>query len=325
MRIDQSFLPIVTTFSVTSPALPLEPCLRDPRLLSKAFLEYRDRVGLKSFPIMWDSNFAAEVFGCRLGFREREAYVVEHQPFPSRGRLQEYRVPDVRDCERAQLMLEAVGIMAKHASKEEPLIVNTTAPFTAATKIFGVENLLLKLLDEPDQVKALLGKITEFILRYSDQLIAGGAHVLFVGEPMASPEIISPHMFREFVLPELKRMMRTMIRPTLLHICGNVKPILKDMVETGATLLSLDQRVELKDVREIVGQEVLLGGNLDPVGVLFEKTPEEISDAARRCFEEGGPGRFVLMPGCTVLPDTPVENIRAMMRVAEEAAGQINA
>jgi [methyl-Co(III) methanol-specific corrinoid protein]:coenzyme M methyltransferase len=319
MKINQSFLPIVTTFSVTSSDLPLEKCLKDPSLLSTAFLEYREKVGYTSFPIMWDGNFTAEALGCKLGFKEREAYVVEPLPFPSEGQLPKFTVPNLGDSERIEVILEAVRSVAKDASEEEPLIANTTAPFTAATKIFGVETLLVKLFDEPEQVKALLSKITEFILSYSDRLIEAGANVLFVAEPMASPEIISPNMFREFVLPELKRIMDSLRRPTLLHICGNVVPILKDMAETRATLLSLDQRVDLRKVREIVGKDVLLGGNLDPVEVLLKQTPEKVDQAARKCYEDGGPDQFILMPGCTILPDTPVENIRAMMQVAKEA------
>jgi [methyl-Co(III) methanol-specific corrinoid protein]:coenzyme M methyltransferase len=321
MNIRQSFLPIITTFSVTSGSLPLENCLKDPGLLSKAFLGYREKVGLTSFPIMWDSHSTAEAFGCKLGFKEREAYVAEYQPFPPEGQLQEFRVPHGGDSERVQVILKAVKAVARHASEGEPLIANTTAPFTAATKIFGVENLLLKLWDAPKQVMIILHKITDFILSYSDRLIEEGADILFVGEPMASPEIISPNMFREFVLPELKRLVEGLRRPTLLHICGNVYPILKDMTETGATLLSLDQRVELKKVREVVGKDVLLGGNLDPV-LLLEKSPDEIFRAAQKCFEEGGPDHFVLMPGCTIPPDTPVENIQAMIRAAEEVGGR---
>jgi uroporphyrinogen decarboxylase len=91
------------------------------------------------------------------------------------------------------------------------------------------------------------------------------------------------------------------------------------MAETRATLLSLDQRVDLRKVREIVGKDVLLGGNLDPVEVLLKQTPEKVDQAARKCYEDGGPDQFILMPGCTILPDTPVENIRAMMQVAKEA------
>lgn len=311
------FMPIVTTFSVTSSRLPLEKCLNDPDLLSAAFLDYRERVGLECFPIMWDSHFTAEAFGCTLGFTEREAVVQHPLAFPSGGEVNSFYVPEINASPRVQCMLEAVKKVSRCAS-ESPVIANTTAPFTAATKIFGVENLLIKLYDEPDQVKLVLRKIADFIKAYSDQLVESGATVLFVGEPMGSPEIISPLMFREFVFPELKRIVSFSRAPSILHICGNVYPILREMVDIGADLLSVDQRVELKRVREIVGWEVLLGGNLDPVEVLLKGTPETVTQAARRCYQEAGPQRLVLMPGCTILPETPVENIRAMIQVTRE-------
>ena len=89
-------------------------------------------------------------------------------------------------------------------------------------------------------------------------------------------------------------------------------------MEIEFTVLSLDQCIELKNVRDIVGKDILLGGNIDPGHVLFDKTPDAVADASRQCFKGGGPGNFLLMPGCTIVPGTPAENIRAMMAVARQ-------
>ncbi len=117
----------------------------------------------------------------------------------------------------------------------------------------------------------------------------------------------------------MKRLIQSADCSTILHICGDVTPILNDMVEADPTILSLDQCVNLKRARDLVGDKITLGGNLDPGSVLHDKTPEQISEDAWSCCKEGGSDNFILMPGCTILPGTPTENIKAMIKVAHEA------
>lgn len=314
------FFPIVTTHSVTSQGIPLELFMNDSELLSQVFLDYQQKVGYDCFPIMEDSTFTAEAFGCKIGFKEREAFVTEPLSFSSEEEIESYNIPKPENCRRIQLILEAVKYVSRYASKERPVIANSTAPLTSAAKIMGMENLLKKMVREPRLITKLLDKVTEFIISFTDALLEAGADIIFVADPIASADVISPQMFKRFAFPQLNRLIRGIHRPTILHICGNIYPIVHDMIETGPTMLSIDHCVSIKKVRRMVGKDIILGGNLDPGDILFEKTPQQVTDESWRCFREGGRENFILMPGCTIIPDTPVENIRAMMKVAKEAA-----
>ena len=196
-------------------------------------------------------------------------------------------------------------------------MVNSPGPLSSASRILGMDNLMLKLVTEPALVKTLLEKLTQFIISFTDALIEAGADIIFLPEPAGSTNLISPGMFREFVFPILKRQIEQIGRPTVLHICGKIIPIVRDMADTDAEILSIDQDVSIQKARELIDDNVALGGNIDPIEVLAKKTPEEISRISRMNCHEGG-ANFVLMPGCTITPDTPVENIRAMMNVAKE-------
>ena len=293
--------------------------MQDSALLSRTFLEYREKMGYESYLLMEESTFTAEALGCKIAFKQHEAYVTEPLTFFSTQEVEDYRPPPLDKCERISMILEAVRHVAPFASAERPLVVNSTAPLTVAAKMMGMEDLLRKMIKQPDLVMILLGKVTDFISSFARALLDSGAHIIFVADPVASPALISPGMFRNFVLPQLKRLITGIRGQSILHICGNVEPIAGDMAQTGATIMSLDHCVDLKKIRQVVGEETVLGGNLDPGTLLYEGTAEEVSRAARQCCRNGGPGRFVLMPGCTLVPGTPVENIRTMMSVAREA------
>jgi MtaA/CmuA family methyltransferase len=318
--IKQTFLPIISTFSISSQGTPLEVIARDSQLLAQAFYDYQQKVGYDCLPMVGDSTDIAEAFGCEIGIGQREPFVKQPRIFSSEEEVAQLDIPKIRNFRGVQVTLQTVGILARYAKKEIPVIVNSPGPLTATGRILGVENLMLSMASEPAIVKLFLEKVTQFTISYTEALVDAGADIIFLPDPVASGDLISPKMFREFVFPMLKRQIDSINRPTLLHICGRILPIAKDMVDTGATLLSIDQTTDIKEIRAAIGEDVILGGNLDPVEVLEKKRPEEVADAARRCCREGGEN-FILMPGCAITPETPVANIKALIEVAKDELG----
>jgi len=318
-KIVNTFIPIVTIYTVASKKFPLESIMSDDALLSRAFLSYQERVGYDSIPLMADSTFTAEAFGCEIDFNINEAFVSRPLEFSSIGEIKRIKPPKPEECKRLALILKAINRVSQSASAKMPVISNSTAPLTSAAKMIGLENLAKKMVTDPDFVLSVLDKVTDFIISFAHALVRAGAQIIFIADPVASPALISPKMFKRFVVPSLKRLIETISCPVILHICGDIYPILQDMIETGPDILSLDQCVNLKEARHQMGKEMFLGGNIDPGAVLFEKIPEQVAEASWQCCMEGGPENFILMPGCTIVPGTPIDNIRAMMNVANDA------
>ena len=144
-----------------------------------------------------------------------------------------------------------------------------------------------------------------------------GARFLLIPEPTASASMIAPRLFEEWVLPRLRRIMKNIDRPCILHICGDTSSLLGAMARTGARVLSLDQCLDLRTARA-GSPEVALGGNVDPVKSLLLGSPQEVKEDAWNCLRQAGTERFILMSGCSVPPGTPEKNLRAMIEAATE-------
>jgi len=312
----QSFLPIVTTYTVCSEQAPLEAVAADSRLLAQVFYEHQQKAGYDCLPIMGDSTYVAEAFGCEIGYDPREPFVKQTLALTDTAEVARLDIPQVDDHPRLLAMLQAVGILARQADNKMPVLVNSPGPLSSAGRIMGIDNLMLNMALNPALVKGLLEKVPRFIVAYTEALIEWGADIIFLPDPMASSDLISPAMFNEFVMPMLKHQVGRIDKPILLHICGKIMPIAGDMADTGATLLSIDQQVDIQSMREAIGPGVLIGGNLDPVEMIEKKTAEQIASAARRCCRQAGEN-FILMPGCTITPRTPVENIKALIETAK--------
>jgi MtaA/CmuA family methyltransferase len=175
----------------------------------------------------------------------------------------------------------------------------------------GVENAMLDLIDEPDIFVAAGEVIVQNAIAFAVAQIKAGADMVGVGDSAAS--LISPDMYAKLVMP-LERKLIAAIHEAgataKLHVCGNISNIVEYMVDSGADVIDVDWMVSLSRARELAGPDVTLCGNINPAGVLFEGSPEDVAEAARECLNEV-PDKFILMPGCEVPPATPEKNIRA--------------
>ena len=79
----------------------------------------------------------------------------------------------------------------------------------------------------------------------------------------------------------------------------------------------LDWLSPMSEGREKMGPEQVLLGNIDPVRVLKDGTPESVYEAVGECHRQAGE-RFIVGAGCEVPRETPPANLRAMVRYARE-------
>jgi uroporphyrinogen-III decarboxylase len=193
-------------------------------------------------------------------------------------------------------------------------------PFSLAAALMGINEIMLKVVDDPPFVKALMWRCAEYQMAYGAALATAGADLLSGGD---SPVIlVGPELYQRLALPfeqhvitELKK--RTG-KPVSLHVCGKAGPWLPAMAVSGAEVLEIDHFVDLSEACRLVGPELTLWGNLDPVGVLAQGSVAEVQHAAQEALaavRAAGHRRFVLSSGCTLALETPYANLEALLRI----------
>jgi MtaA/CmuA family methyltransferase len=131
--------------------------------------------------------------------------------------------------------------------------------------------------------------------------------------------VISPADYEEWAFPYERKVIeawKAYGAKTLLHICGDSSKVLHLYAQTGADVIEIDHKVDLALARELVGDRCCLIGNVDPVTVLLQGTPEQVRacPALPRARRGGG---YLLGSGCVVPRITPLENVRAMVQAAQ--------
>lgn len=265
----------------------------------------------------------AEAIGSRLAFPDNTAYVIDY-PVKELRDLDRLKIPDPNSDGRLPRFLEATDMVLKTVGDQVPVSLTTAGPFTTAANIRGTEHFLRDLRRDPEFVHRLLRFAIDSILPFAREVIALGGRI-GIAEPVASGTLISPKVFREFALPYLRDLVEAIKRLTggaapSLHVCGNSSKIWHDMADTGASVLSLDDEVDLAEARAVVGDRVALLGNIRPTATMVMGTPADVRENVRECLAKGigTPKGYILGMGCALPINTPPENVHALIDAARE-------
>lgn len=196
-------------------------------------------------------------------------------------------------------------------------------PFTASYLAMGMERFFAALHRRPAFVRQLLENRTEYCVAMLAGATSMGAEVLVLGEDAAHSggPMISPEMWREFVLPCHRRIVEEAKAPVLWHSDGDVTRLLPLAVEAGfAGVHSLepDSGVDLAQVKREFGQDLVLVGNVE-ASVLCEDDLEAVRREVRRCISQGAPGGGYMFSTCSsIFKGMNVEAVIEMYRYAAE-------
>ena len=290
----------------------------DARLIVQAQIRAREAAGYDLFFAYANALYVPGAFGCNVRFASTGP-ISDPLPFTfsTVEDIERIPVPDLRNNPKVAPILEAVEALKSYGKGEIPVLGAFEGAFTTACRIFDADVILRLVLKRRPILEALLDKINGFLLEFGKALIQKGANVLFIPDPTASASMISPRVFRELVLPRLRVLSAGLRVPCILHICGDTSITLDAMAETGFHVLSLDQCMDLGEVRRRL-PGVVLGGNVDPIQSLLMGSRQQVVDNTLNCLRSAGTSKYVLMSGCGVPPHASLENVKAMIETAVE-------
>jgi len=204
------------------------------------------------------------------------------------------------------------------------------SPFTQLMELFGYQQALMYLIDEPDKCRAILAAYTQGAADLGVRQARRGVDAVLISSAFAGGGFISPGQYRTFVLPyeaEVVRRIHLSGVPVYTHTCGRIGDRLELLAETGTDGIdTLDPpplgSVDLEDAKRRVGDRLFFKGNVDPVNTLLKKSREEVhQDALRRLAIGSRGGGYILSSACSVSPRVPPENLMVLVEASEEFAG----
>ena len=266
-----------------------------------------------------DLSVEAECFGCAVTVTDDEVPTIENPIITDEDEAAALTVPKVGSG-RTGIYLDAIK-QAKELITDRPVFAGMIGPYSLAARLFDVSEIMMNCYDDPDMVHTVLEKCTQFLAAYAKAYRDVGADGIVMAEPVAG--LLSPSLEEEFSAPYVKQIVDAVQNDDFIviyHNCGNNVPkMLPSILSTGAAAYHFGNAVDLeKDILQKVPADVLVMGNVDPVGVLRMGTPESVREATTELLKKCTPyPNFVLSSGCDMPPKTPWENIHAFFAAAD--------
>jgi MtaA/CmuA family methyltransferase len=287
---------------------------RDAEAMARLAAAARTLLGFDLVRAPFDQSIEAELLGAEVDYGDRSSNC-SLRSHPLRLGDPVPAAPDLGSG-RARVVTEAIALLRRRMGEDAAVLGGLVGPFTLVCQLAGIPAVLTEAVRRPEAVRPYLEFAVELAIEYGRRQVAAGADAITVEDMSASLDLTSPRLYQTLILPAQQQLVEAIPAPVILHICGSNTRILSLLHQTGAEALSLEDRTDL--VQAVGAGECAIVGGVPTVSVLLNGTPPQV----RRCSEEClAAGVHILAPGCGLVPLTPGENLREMVRAARDWSG----
>lgn len=265
-----------------------------------------------------------EAMGCTVSWPEDVFPIIEKTTVCSLSDVERVAQSNVHTG-RMERFLKGVSILKDRLNGEVPIACEYISPFTIATRLRGTNEIMLDIYKNPDLVRSLQEVLVPLDIEIGKVLIEAGVEYIFYGADMECPILMSPKHYREFVHTPTMQTVNALSKlgaRVLPHMCGSI-------VKTGIVdmLLEMDMHgimpgnltqstvLDIRELKEKVGNRTAIFDNLNPNGPLLIGTPEEVEkDTIAHLEKARGMTGYLFSTAGTTSPNTPRGNFDAMNR-----------
>jgi uroporphyrinogen decarboxylase len=295
----------------------LEMC-KNPEIAARVTLQPVEKFKLDAAIIFSDILIPLEPMGVEFEFAKGEGPVFHH-PVKEMKDIEKLRVIEP---EEVSFLVKAIRMVRRELEGKIPLIGFSGAPFTLASYIIEGSHSRNYILTKELMYRnrpawdALMNKISDVLIRYLNAQIRAGAQAAQLFDSWVG--CLSPTDYEEYVLPYSKRVIDGVDKSVpLIHFATSNSTLLELMKRAGGDVIGVDWRVDIGEAWVRLGDEVAIQGNLDPV--ILIGSVDLIKQEVKRILDRvGGRPGHIFNLGHGILPNTPVENVAALIDTVHE-------
>jgi uroporphyrinogen decarboxylase len=324
MRQAGRYLPEYRKLRQTTPFLEL---CKNPDLAAEVAVKTVERLGVDAAILFSDLLVILEPMGIALEYSAGDGPKI-HNPIRSAAEVD--RLLELNSIEPLHFVLEAVRKTRAGLQESLPLIGFAGAPFTLAAYLieggssrdYRVTKTLM--VTDTGAWDALMGRLARAVSLFLNAQIEAGAQIVQLFDSWAG--CLGVDDYRRYVLPHSRSVLESLRLdvPAIHFAAGNpaLLPLLSEAFgkKKRAAVVGVDWRIRLDDAWRAIGPERAIQGNFDPAALLAE--PLEIRHRVKEILRQAGkrPGHIFNL-GHGVLPQTPVENVLALVHAVHEFGG----
>jgi MtaA/CmuA family methyltransferase len=309
-------MPLTMMFAADLIGVPYRQYATDYKTLVEGQLRTAETFGFDHVSVISDPAREAADCGAAVHFFDNQppALDEENALFKDKSRLASMKIPDPLGGGRMTDRINGVALLREKAGDAFAVEGWVEGPCAEAADLRGINTLMMDFFDDEDFVRDLFAFTTDMAIAFAKAQIQAGADLIGIGDAACS--LVGPAIYKDFVLAEEKRLIdaiHALGAKTRLHICGNTSALCKSIRSLDVGIVDLDSMVDIARARADLGPDIAILGNMDPVAVLRNGTPEKVWKELATCRAAAGE-RYIVGAGCEIPRDTPHENVRVLSK-----------
>jgi uroporphyrinogen decarboxylase len=295
----------------------LEVC-KTPDLAAEVSLQPFRILGVDAIIVFSDILIPAEAMGMHLELNDAGPNL----PSPIRSAADVANLHIFDPEQETKFLPEAIRRIVKSVGPEVPVLGFAAAPWTLACYMVegktkeGFSTVKSFLYHEPETFRQLLSKIAQATIPYLRAQIDAGACAVQLFDTWCGE--LNLEDYENFALPAVQQIISVISgKVPIIYYTKASNHLISAVARSGATVLSVDWRVDLAALRKTLGPKTALQGNVDPA-ILLGPTGK-IRQATQSALSALNGVGHILNLGHGIFKQTPVENARLFIETGQQA------
>ncbi len=312
-------MPILSFPSVQLMDITVKELISSSEMQARGMKLIADRTDSAASVSLMDLSVEAECFGAKIVTSDDEVPTVVGAVVSSAEDAEKLQVPPMFSG-RTGIYVDAIK-RAVQLITDRPVFAGVIGPFSLAGRLVDVTEAMIYCYEDPDMLKTVLDKCTDFLISYILEYKKVGAHGVVIAEPLAG--LLSPALAEEFSEPYVRRIVEKVQDENFIviyHNCGNgTIQMIDSILRTGCSAYHFGNAIDMREMMKHIPENVIAMGNIDPAGEFRNGTPASIKkatkDLMRDCCKYPN---FAISSGCDIPPMSKWENIDAYFEAVSE-------
>src|SRR6202165_2308613 len=296
----------------------LEICKR-PDLAAQVTLQPVEILDVDAAIIFADLLLPVEPMGLKLKFVTGEGPVISNPVRTS----DDVDSLSISNTDELGYVGEAIQLVVRQLSGRVPVVGFVGAPFTLASYMIeggpSKNFLRTKQMMYKDETlwRRLMGKLVDVLGPFGIAQVAAGARAIQVFDSWVGA--LGPDDYVRYVAPYSRALIeriRTASVP-VIHFGTGCSGYFRELHAAGGDVMSCDWRINIDQAWMDISYRSAIQGNLDPVA-LFAPMPELRTKVHELLKRTGTRPGHIFNLGHGILPETPVENVKAVVEMVRE-------
>lgn len=243
---------------------------------------------------------------------------LQHLPMDM-STLQLFDQPDLTRVGRCPIHLEMIRRVRELFGDTMLVMGRVAAPYSAMSLVYGIDEVMVNTLAEPELLKANLPWFADHQAAYARAQLDAGADIIWIGDDVASSRFLRLEHYQECAF-EAAAAVAQAVRDagglSIYQADENSIPHLQQQAQLPVDAVNVGHEVRLADVRQAIGRTRCLTGNLYPL-LLRDGTPDQVANTVRTIVSENAPaGGYMFNTSEGITQNSKPENVMAMMQAA---------